>query len=344
VPDADILPQADPSTSAEASAPESTASDEPIGYSRGSFEDVFSKAFDWSQPTTPEPAVSNGELSEDDEGEPEPAGEKPAEPSAAASVTPEEQPPAKPLSRREQERQAHQERIAALEAENTRLAAEREADLQKARDEARALFEADQRRQTTEAEQRAIAAQEAADVERYQRLLATPDDDLFRDDPEGYTWREERKALLKKFPQVEAHHRAQASRFVDAKLAELNQQQNAFWIDVRSQMASAATRNGIDPKDWEQSGVTWDTIALAIEQAADARATERVTADLTGKVQAAEAEVLKVKKELQDAHDQLLGLTKAPSLAGRSQTATDEKAKGANYRGSWQENLAAAFG
>lgn len=330
---------------AEAASPESAA-DQPVGYSKGSFEDVFSKALNWTPPTDPAPAVSNGETpteTNDDDEEAETPVEQPAEPVAASvttEATPGEEPPAKPLSRREQERQAHQERISALEAENARLATEREADLQRARDEARASYEADRTRQQTEAEQRAIAAQETADVERYERLRDLPSSEMSAED---WNWVEERKETLKKFPTVEAHHRTQATRFVDSKLAELNQKQGAFWIDVKSQMADAATRNGLDPKDWEKPGVTWNAIGLAIEQATEARVTERVTASLKGEVDAARAEVLKVRKELQDANDQLLSLTKAPRSAGRSQTVTDERARGANYGGTWEENLIAGL-
>lgn len=334
-------PAAAPSDGAVAATAPEPADSGPVGYSRGSFEDVFSQAF---APAPTPAAVLNGATAEaDDDEEGDPDGDEPAEP-VAASVTPDEktgdEPPAKPLSRREQERADHLSAIAERDAEIARIAAERETDAQRIRNEARAEYESEQKRLTDEAAAAAQTDEARAEVERYNRLLATLDEDLT---PEDYVWREERKALLKSAPQAEKHWRTQAQVFVEQKTAELEKGQSAFWIDVRSQMAGIAADLGIDMKTaWDTPGKTWKDIGESIKQSAEARATERVTAELTGRVEKAEADALRLTKANQDLQDQILGQTKAPATAGRSSGAGLERPE-ANYRGTWQDNLKAGL-
>lgn len=140
-----------------------------------------------------------------------------------------------------------------------------ETDPETLRAQVRAEIEAEQQHKADEAAQSALAESEQADVERYERLLATPDHELTGED---YQWREERKALLRQFPTVEKHHRAA----VDREVAALNKQQTAFWADVRGQLAVTAGKPGVDADAIKSMG-RWSDIGDHLYEAG--RATGR---------------------------------------------------------------------
>jgi hypothetical protein len=127
--------------------------------------------------------------------------------------------PERSESRRSAAARANLERIADLE----RQLAER--DPEQVKQTVRAELEAERGREAERSARAALDAQtqEAADL--YERLIATPDAELTA---EQYEWREQRKALLKAYPSVEAHHKAaydqKGRRFLEAQRQHLAEQ------------------------------------------------------------------------------------------------------------------------
>jgi hypothetical protein len=187
-----------------------------------------------SSASTPAGVVPTSELTEDGDDRPAEHGEE----SSAAPA------PGQGTGRRSKAAQQAAERIAELE----RQVAER--DPERIRQQIAA-------EDAQRAEQAAIAASAEADAERYRRLTDTLDDDL---SPEDYNWREEQKDLLKRYPQV----RKLADGLVETERRTLREQasrqQDAFWGDVRSQIARTSGLPHVEIETLK-AAPTWDRMA-----------------------------------------------------------------------------------
>ncbi len=102
-----------------------------------------------------------------------------------------------------------------------------------------------------ESELQKLSQARAADVEKYRRLRDERDEDLSADD---YAWREDFKAKLRSAPEAEAAHREYARQEIESARGELSARQEAFWDDVRGQMAPLASRPNVDAEAFRKLG------------------------------------------------------------------------------------------
>lgn len=161
---------------------------------------------------------------------------------------------------------------AVAEAEAKAAAAEAklaEMSPDKLREQVRAEIESEQQRKTETEAQARMSQEAAADAERYERLRDLPSHEMSVED---WNWVEERRALLKQYPQADAHYKAQ----YDRRAQELDGRHHAVMNGIASQMSATGQRLGIDTSAWQKQGVTFADMAADIEAAvrAEYRAVE----------------------------------------------------------------------
>lgn len=141
-----------------------------------------------------------------------------------------------------------------------------------------------------------LAKTQAEAVARYRRLIEVPDDDLYRDDPEGYAWREAYKAKLASFPEVAEFHRVDAEQRIEAAAEEATNQQ-------RGEIFAAAREFGVDPEGWKRPGTTWLSMTRDSVEAVAAPLRERIAT---------------LERQLHGARVGSLGAARTPAEPGRS--------------------------
>ncbi len=255
---------------------------------------------------------------------------KPAAGDDPARATPSEQPeaaaPDEASSRRRNVGAEKDAEIARLTAERDQILADRDAAIEAARVEARAPAQP-ATSSTVDAEQAALAASAEADASRYRTLLQTPDADLSVDD---YQWREDRKALLRRYPEAERHFRVAAEQ----QIAEIRQTaatgaETAKRTVLNGVAAAFHTLSDLPGVDGAAFRTLPDTEALG--RALHAAGYE------TGKAEIG-AENARLRKENDELRSAALGAARAPVSAGRSAAAATD-ATAFNPRRSWRDNF-----
>ena len=153
-------------------------------------------------------------------------------------------------------------------AEAERLAAER--DPAKLREQHWAEFQAEQARAAEQSQLTEVAKTQQADVERYHRLNALPSADLSVED---WDWLDTFKAKLATFPEVERFHQTAAEQRISAE-------RESDRATLRSQITASAYREGVDPEHWKQAGTSWESMALDLANAREARVRAEVQPQL----------------------------------------------------------------
>lgn len=215
---------------------------------------------------------------------------------AAESASPEDVPAAgdpgsgaePPAGRRSRRAAEDAARIAQLEAQ----LAERDPD--KIREQLRSEL-------ANEQAQQAIGDAGRADAERYRRLCDTPDHQLSGED---YQWREDRKDLLARYPDVRKHYEGMVASERQAMATERDQVQRAFWADVYRQLEPTLALPGLsDEQKAQLKKASWS------EQIQIHRAAERALVD---------HEMAALKKELEETKRSALASIRVPATPGTS--------------------------
>jgi hypothetical protein len=282
---------------------DAATADEPADVSNGSTEPP-APASASAPDDEPAPATTEGVSASD-----APAPGEGTEPPAAAT----EQPADRPPSRREQERLDHEQEIAALKAKVS------EYEAPDYRDRVRQEVLAEQARAATSDQEIATAR---ADAERFARLNATPDAELSGED---YQWREERKELIRRYPEAETAIRAEAERFIQEQLAAAKRTVDQGWsgiqTDIVAQIQASEKLPNVDKSAFQAPGVTWQQMAEQIHAAGaawkDGQLAETVT-KAEARATAAEAESARVAKENGELRAQIAGDRRAPAVIGRT--------------------------
>jgi hypothetical protein len=131
-----------------------------------------------------------------------------------------------------------EQKAAALEA---KLA---EMDPEKLRQQVRAEIAAEQAQQAEAAKLDDLSKSQRANVERYRKLVETPDAQLSHED---YAWREEFKEKLAAFPEVQQFHTAQVAMQIEA--AGKAQEQA-----LRTALQRHVSKPGVDPDTFRKLG------------------------------------------------------------------------------------------
>jgi hypothetical protein len=251
--------------------------------------------------------------------------------------------PDTPLSRREQERLKHEQKIADLEAKVKSFEAP------DYRETLRAEILAEEAQKATSSQ---TAQQARADAERFEQACRMGDNDArLSEIVPGtnltlYAWREEQKDLRDKYPEAERALRADAERYAGqvaaAERERAEREIAAGWDRIKSdmgdQIAASANLHGVDKEAFKAPGVTWKDMAEQIHAAGAAWK----EAELAGRVEKAEAEAASLRQQLKDGNSEGLGSRRAPPVAGRSAGAAPN-GKGFDPDTNWRGNLAAAF-
>lgn len=189
--------------------------------------------------------------------------------------------------------------------EAVRTAEERVADLERQLAERDPVKLRDQVRAEILAESEAAQAsdQERADIERYQRLLSTPDAELSGED---YQWREDRKELLAKYPHVEKHYQSFAQTQIDDGWKRIKS-------DIGQKMAVHASKPGVDADAFSKLD-DWGEIGEHLYHAG-ARAME---GDLRPQLEAANARIQELEQQYRYSGTGGLGSARGAVPAGRS--------------------------
>ncbi len=161
------------------------------------------------------------------------------------------------------------------------------------REEVRAELLAEQARSAEQAKLDDLAQTRAADVQRYRKLIETPDAKL---STEEYQWREDFKDKLDLLPEVGALHQTLAEQRVTAEREQ-------FFAAQRQDIATGASEFGVDPEQWKAPGATWLSMTRD--------AVEAVAAPL-------KARITELERDLHNARSSGLGAARAPVGAGRS--------------------------
>lgn len=330
------------------SPPESTApAPSPQVGSPTSFDAIFAQALAGIPKDDPTDTALSGETTPADTA---PAAAKDAKsaPSDDAGVKAaeetsgegEEAPPepGKPLSRRQQIAADKDAEIARLSA----LVAERDPETIKTslREQVRAELEAETTRKANEA----VDEDYLGNQERFERLKAQPYLSLPADDQ---NWLDEKEDRRQHHAPVERHIRSIYEQRLAA--ARANDQtsvsglKNEVMATVGSQISDMASLPGVDSSDWKTPGRTFADYGRALYDGGKATGAAEKETELTGRVQKAETEAARLKKDNEDLRLQIMGATPAPMVAGRSASGTPGRPQ-ADPSGSWQDNLGAAFG
>lgn len=253
---------------------------------------------------------------------------KPAAGDEPASVTAPEK-PAEPSTTDESSRRKNvgaekDAEIARLAAELATATTDREAAIEAARAEAR---EQALRDKPAQDEAAALAASAQADAERYRTLLETPDHEI---SPEDYTWREDRKALLKQYPEAERHFKTEADAQVAAAQAEAKAFQTNVLNGVASEFRALSTMPGVDAESFQKLPSPTD-LGRALHAAGHATGYAEGRAEL-------QAENGRLQKENDELRASALGASRAPTVAGHSANNTAPE-PAFNPRRNWRANL-----
>jgi len=255
-------------------------------------------------------------------------------------------------SRRQRAAEENRKRIADLEAEVASLKSATPADPDEERDrliaEAAERARAEEReritREQTEAEQRrereALAASEQADIERFDRLNALPDDHPTLAEGDNWAWLQEKKRLLSQFPQADAHYRTAAQQAIERAReqdrADLDANQQRFWDSVRNDLATAKQVPGVDFDAVRAAKTFAERDQILYAAGASSRDAEVATRDET--IARLEDEV----RDLKLVGPRGLGSRRAPVEGGRSGTA-ESGPRSFDPDRSWRQNLGAAL-
>ena len=158
------------------------------------------------------------------------------------------------------------------------------------REQIRAEVRAEQQTAADNAKLDELAQSKAADVARYRQLLEVPDAEMSGDD---YQFREDFKERLRLIPEVESTHRELARQTIEAERKALSTKEVNFLNGIYDQVATLASKAGIDPEKWKAKGVDF---AVMAEDYATARVSAReaeVRAELGAEI-----------RRLQDANQQ----------------------------------------
>lgn len=286
--------------------------------------------------SSPAPAaVSNegttvvaSEPAADPTAKPAEGGAKPTEGVSAVEESAGET-PAATLSRRESERVAHEQRISQLEADvKTAEARGRQAIIDEQR--------ADEERQRVEA----LTTEERADYDKYQRLLVTPRVDMT---PEESDWLEERKWLVSHpvYQSVERHLRAKIGTELAQERETFNTQTVAFWDAVTNELDKTTGLEGVDTSKWSEKGHTWGPMAQDIYDGALALGASKKEAEMTARVEAAEAQAEVYRKEAEQLRRSGASGARAPRITGLPAGGPTEP-EGFNPHRSWRQQLSEA--
>jgi hypothetical protein len=232
-------------------------------------------------------------------------------------------------SRRGEGREANLARIAELEAEVTQLRADTPADPEADRQAAIEAAVA-QARQTWEDEQARKAADKASGAEREailareQRYRALRDKPLSTLNAEDYQFVEEERERRERYPDVQRHFEtvleAERAGMFDAASQQLQRDRDAFWADVRADLATVTTLPGVEVDAVKAAKTFHDRDAL-VHAAGAAWKEAEIRAELQPKLDALTAKLEKAEAENRDLKltgPRGLGAARAPLNGGRS--------------------------
>ena len=170
------------------------------------------------------------------------------------------------------------------------------------REEIRSEILAEQAQAADTAKLGALEQTRAADVAKYRRLIETPDDELWRDAPDDYQWREEFKARLRAYPEVEQLHKTLAEQ-------EITTRWDRIRSDISQQMARLSAKPGVDAEAYRRLpdfGQMGDHLYEAGGRARQPEIDQRDT------------RIAALERELHAVRTSSLGAARAPVDPGRS--------------------------
>jgi hypothetical protein len=204
-------PQPAPQAEVDTSASRPSEPQPAAGPALASFADAISADVNRSEDREADAAAS----------EAKPAGEPPRSPDVKSG------------GRRSQAAQANAARIAELE----RQVAERDPE------RIRADIEAQRQREAASEAERQLAETDRQEAEEYARLRDLEDRQMT---DQEYNWREGYKAKLKLVPEATRTARAHAQQEMLAYQADLAQRYEGAWNHLKSEMAQAASKPGVE--------------------------------------------------------------------------------------------------